>query len=42
MFLPWLDAWEQEVESQDGLSGVQRDKCLLSRATRIGWKMTCK
>ena len=40
-FIEWLNEWEEEVASKT-ISSEDSAKCLLSPATRDGWKITCK
>ena len=41
-FLGWLSNWEKEVQSKADMTADEMERCLLSKATRDGWRITCK
>ena len=40
-FLDRLSGWEKEMNDQD-ISEMQKSRYLLRKATRDGWRITCK
>ena len=42
VFLPYLDNWEKSVDERPGFSRDEKNRMLLTPATRLGLRITSK
>ena len=40
VFIPYLDSWEESVNSMTGVSSTEKNKMLLSQETLLGLRRT--